>query len=557
MEEQNVQAEIDEKELEQVRDIFRTLTIAIKTFNLYPKDNPIYQKVSSEICEKFNLFFESHDELSVDIEQNSLQYRKVEVFHSDEKTDNLSLLLFADGIRQINFYKGLTAEEIKDFIDILRFAFKSETSDDDDIVTLLWEKNIKNLGYSTVEDTIDDTLAVEERFLFEESRDHQDIDEITTGGLHPELTAASIPHGIKQQALIADELNILQDEFSRLEEKALLCSAVELFFDLLEKKDDVQAFPEIVQNLGKIIDIRMKNKEIKGAIEILQELKKISVDYSTPEQTELINAVVYKAGTPEKIGTLFRESTEVNDITKYLSLLDQTSVPNMILILGELQEMKQRKLLCEVLAVFGRHDINIFSDALNDERWFLVRNIAMILGMTKEPAAVKHLEKAFRHPNLKVRREVVKALENIGSDDTKALFLVALNDEDSAIRLKALKALRRFKDPALFLTLKKNASVEELKKKPFEEKKEILESLAVLGGGSAFPVLADLFRKKGFIEKDEITEIRASAAYGLGLINTSEALSLIENETGSKKSMLREACINAMKEAQKSGNNRR
>ena len=166
MEEQNIQAEIDEKELEHVRDIFRTLTIAIKTFNLYPKDNPIYQKVSSEICEKFNLFFESHDELSVDIEQNSLQYRKVEVFHSDEKTDNLSLLLFADGIRQLSFHKGLTAEEIKDFIDILRFAFKSETSDDDDIVTLLWEKNIKNLGYSTVEDTIDDTLAVEERLSF-------------------------------------------------------------------------------------------------------------------------------------------------------------------------------------------------------------------------------------------------------------------------------------------------------------------------------------------------------------------------------------------------------
>jgi HEAT repeat protein len=158
---------------------------------------------------------------------------------------------------------------------------------------------------------------------------------------------------------------------------------------------------------------------------------------------------------------------------------------------------------------------------------------------------------------LKVRREVVKALENIGSDDAKALFLVALNDEDFSIRLKALKALRRFKDPALLPILRKNISVEELKKKPFEEKKEILETLAALGGGSAFPVLADLFRKKGFIEKDEITEIRASAAYGLGVINTPEALSLIEKETGSKKSMLREACIKALKEAQKSGNNRR
>ena len=424
-------------------------------------------------------------------------------------------------------------------------------------MTLLWEKNIKNLGYSTVEDTIDDTLAVEERYLFEESIAHQDAAEITTGALQPELTATSISQGTNQPALTADELNVLKNEFYRLEEKALVSSAIALFFDLLKKKEDVQAFPEIVQNLGKMIDIRMKDKDIKGAVEILQELKEISADYNTPEQAELIDAVVHKAGSPEKIGTLFRESIGVQDITQYLSLLDQTSVPDMILILGELQEMKQRKLLCEILAAFGRHDVNIFSDALNSEQWFLVRNIAMILGMTKEPAAVKQLEKAFRHPNFRVRREVVKALENIGSDDTKALFLVALNDEDFSIRLKALKALRRFKDPALLPILKKNASIEELKKKPFEEKKEILETLAALGGGSAFPVLSDLFRKKGFMEKDEITEIRASAAYGLGVINTPEALSLIEKETGSKKSMLREACIKALKEAQKSGNNRR
>ena len=60
------------------------------------------------------------------------------------------MLLFSDGLRQITFQKGITFDEISDFIDILRFAPKSEMSDTDDIVTLLWEKNIKNMGYAAV-----------------------------------------------------------------------------------------------------------------------------------------------------------------------------------------------------------------------------------------------------------------------------------------------------------------------------------------------------------------------------------------------------------------------
>jgi len=105
--------------------------------------------------------------------------------------------------------------------------------------------------------------------------------------------------------------------------------------------------------------------------------------------------------------------------------------------------------------------------------------------------------------------------------------------------------------------LKGNASVEELKKKTFEEKRGLLEAIAAIGGQEAFPLLADLFKKKGLLEKEEITEIRACAAYGLGLINTPEALSLIEKEKGSRKDILREACIKALRESQASGNIRK
>ena len=165
LDDQEIKTAVTEEELGVVRDIIRTITKTVKTFNVYPKDNPIYQKFATELFEKFNAFFESSDELKIDIEQYSLLCKESEVYRSEEKTDNLAMLLFSDGLRQITFQKGITYNEISDFIDILRFAPKSEMSDTDDIVTLLWEKNIKNMGYAAVEDTVDDDLVVEEALL--------------------------------------------------------------------------------------------------------------------------------------------------------------------------------------------------------------------------------------------------------------------------------------------------------------------------------------------------------------------------------------------------------
>jgi hypothetical protein len=557
MAEENVVVEVDEKELENVREILRTLATTIKTFNLYPKDNPIYQKAATEFFDKFDFFFKSNDELSLAVEQNSLLYKGREVFGGKERADNLALLLFADGIRQISFYKGMSVDEITDFIDILRVAMKSEMNDEDDIVTLLWEKNIKNMGYSTIEDIIDDTLAIEESLL-SEGIDRESFQETGTGNAVSEKQpTGAVPFATGEEVLTENDLAVLKNQFQSLEERPLLASAVKLFFEVMSSGNGDGAFPEILQNIGKIIDIRMKNKDIVGTIEIMENLNKLASGFQDPEGIKLIGHVIDKAGSPEKLKILFRESSEMETIRRYLLLLDKNSIPDIIGILGELQDMKQRKLLCEVLAESGRQDIDVFSEALNDERWYLVRNIAMVLGMTKNPAGVKLLEKVVRHPNLKVRREVLKALESIDSEDIKRLFLAALKDEDMIIRIKALKALKRIKDPSLFQTFKQYVSLEELKKKSFEEKREMLETFALLGGKNAFPVLSELFKKKGFIEKDDITEIRAAAAYGLGLVNLPEAVVLVEKESGSRKEILREACLGALREMQKSGNHRK
>jgi len=546
MADQDINTAVTEEDLGVVRDIIRTITKTVKTFNAYPKGNPIYKKFATELFEKFNAFFESSDELKIDIEQYSLLYKESEVYRSEEKTDNLAMLLFSDGLRQITFQKGITFDEISDFIDILRFAPKSEMSDTDDIVTLLWEKNITNMGYAAVEDTIDDDLVVEEALL------RNDLDqEISlgrsegTGGLL--APAANVLRSeIKVEQPTESELAALRKELADIDEKSLLSSAVGLFFGLLADEQDTEAFPEIVQNIGRIMDVRMQRKDLAGAIQILEGLKGLLAVYNTPLQREMLEHVISRAGSIENLQVLFGVSQDPVEIRQYLLHLGAQSLPQMIQMLGELNDRKQRRLLCEILAEIGKQDIDALAEVLNDEKWYLVRNIAMILGMTKEPGSVKHLEKILKHVDVRVRRETIRALEVISSGETKDLFIAALGDSDATVRIAALRALRRLKAQGLFELLSRNISRDELKNKTFAEKKELLETIAVVGGEEAFPLLSELFKKKGLIEKDEITEIRASAAYGLGLLKSKEAIFMLEKETNSKKILLRESCIKAL-----------
>jgi len=546
MDDQEIKTAVTEEELAVVRDIIRTITKTVKTFNVYPKDNPIYQKFATELFEKFNAFFESSDELKVDIEQYSLLYKESEVYRSEDKTDNIAMLLFSDGIRQITFHKGITFDEISDFIDILRLAPKSDISDDDDIVTLLWEKNIKNMGYTAVEDTVDDDLVVDEALF------RNDLDQEISQGPSAEAgaffaPAANVfPSDTKVEQLTESELAAFRKELSDIDEKSLLSSAVGLFFGLLADEQDTDAFPEIVKNIGRIMDIRMQRKDLRGAIQILEGLKGFLAVYNTPSQRGMLEHVISRAGSLENLQVLFGMSQDPVEIRQYLLLLGTQSLTQMIQLLSELDDRKQRRLLCEILAEIGKEDIDALAEALNDEKWYLVRNIVMVLGMTKEPGSVKHLEKVLKHMDVRVRRETIRALEGISSGETKDLFIAALEDSDVTVRIAALRALRRLKTPGLFEVLSRNISRDELRKKPFVEKKELLETIAVLGGEEAFPLLSELFKKKGLIEKDEITEIRASAAYGLGLLKSKEAISMLEKEANSKKTLLRESCIKAL-----------
>jgi HEAT repeat protein len=103
-----------------------------------------------------------------------------------------------------------------------------------------------------------------------------------------------------------------------------------------------------------------------------------------------------------------------------------------------------RQLSLRILAELGKASLRVFSriliddswfereegrNELTDSKWYVVRNSIFVIGSLKDSEGLAPLRLRLKDPDVRVRREIVTALEKIGCED--AVDLLALMAEDS------------------------------------------------------------------------------------------------------------------------------
>lgn len=537
--------QVSDTELSLVGDIFKTLIKTVKTFSVYPKENPVYQKFANDIFQKFDTFFQSHETLNFDIEQYSMRYKGHEVFHSEERTSNIALLLFIDGIRQLSFHRGLTFEEVIGFIETLRDAPKEENAEDD-IVTLLWEKDYEHVGYFVPEEAGGDELAIEESiFAGSDSTTTGTSGSGSGGGGSADLSITPQYLGLPRVSPSDNELNLLRQKTLLLGGESILLSALQVIFELMASEKDISNFAEYSRSIEKALDLMMEKNNPDKFMQLLKKLNSFYRSLSIPEMKHAINRIISKAGSTENIKSFSKGDHHV--FNEYLLLLNKDAIPGIIELLGEAEDRRMRRLLCNALSKFVKLDRGPFAKAIRDERWFLVRNIVTILGLSREPSGIELIKKILKHSDLRVRKAAVLALESIPSEETKKPLMILLNDPDPHIRVSALKALRRFGGRDLLARIMEHVLNEDFKERDFQEKREFLEAMGETGKEDALGILKRIFNKKSFFKREKNLQMRACAAYGLGYVGMPEAVSLLEKGANSKKRLLSDACRKALK----------
>ncbi len=541
---------LNDEELKKVKDIVQSFLKAKKILRMYPENNPVYINTLEDNFGKFKDFFYYKEELRLQIRQNEVLYDSEQVYYSPEKDDNLALFFFKDGLREITFKKGLSYEEMEDFLKIISLDFSRDVLEDD-VVTLFWEKDFQNIEY-----VVDEIMLADD-----EDYDSQNLAALEEQETGQDDLSRAYQDAFKEGADVGDisivpltdkDLQLLLKELEKdsLNKAGKLTDILFEMVYLCETREDLE---DLVGFFGDSLAFAIGRGDISDASALLLRVTEMLQDRKlTDEAKKYLQKVVPHAGS-EAVVTLLGEvldsgpEIEEKVIEEFVGLLDKNAIVPFMKVLGELKSMNARKTVIEALIHLGSRDIVTLAKGLNDSRWYVVRNIIYILRKIGDKRAVDYLLRTVRHGDIRVKKEVIRALGELGGAGVLQTLRECLDDPDGPVRSVALRALGNVRSEAAKRILLNKILDKNFNDRDFDEKKEYFEVLSRWKDDEIYGFLTGALKKKTFFRRAKNYENRACAAYCLGLMGNPDALPLLQKFRNDGNKMLKEFVYTAIK----------
>lgn len=538
------------EETKAAKDVIQVILKAKKIIRMYPENNPIYIKTIEECFGRFDNYFYYKDDLNFKIRQNEIYCGAEQVYINPEKEDNLALFFFKDGLREITFKKGLNAEEMEEFLKIISLDFERDVVEDD-IVTLLWEKDFQNIQY-----------IVDEAFLSdEEDYETKAVNEVMEKETEPDSISKAYEDAMREEEELQDvsivplsdkDLQLLLKELEK-DSQDKTGRLINILFEIFYASESNDEYIEIVNFYKNAVEFSIKHGDILLVIDTMARLRQIIADKNSNEEMKKnARRILLYCGSEAiitLIGEILDSGQEIEEkiIEDYVKYLDSTSIIPFMKILGELKSIHARKIVIDALIFLGPKDIVTLSKGLNDSRWYVVRNIIYILRKIGDKRAVDYLLKTVRHGDIRVKKEVIRALGELGGAGVIVALRDCLDDPDMQVRSASLKALGNIGSEASKRIIMDKISDKNFKEKDFDEKKEYFESLSRWKDSEVYNFLVKTIKKKSFWLSSGDYEDKACAAYCFGLIGNKDAITVLSKFKNSSNKLLREFTYMAMK----------
>jgi HEAT repeat protein len=558
-----------DEELILARDLTNTFIKAIKAFRFYPADNPTLKGFRDQLLKKFQFFLNKYQSFEIQVGEYDLSFKGKILYENRDVKASIAFLIYRDGLREIRFMQGLEEWEVQGIIDILK---QSENINqlEDDIVTLMWERDFMHISFVATDEFLDETPViipdnvdqfrknlvfkpiahhVEVDLAEEGSEERVDLDDILSKVIEEPLPFVS-DRGV--YFLTPDEVEGLRRDVESETDPTFVFNIMDILFEILALEKERESYQDAVNILLKVLDAFLTLGDFTRAADLLRRVYIILKTYDLQDwQIESIRKIIVEAGEEvriDRIGrVLEREEGRLEDVNAYLSLLQKNSIKPLLKLLGELKNSKTRRVFCDALSEIGKNAIEVFTPFTDDRRWYLVRNIIYILGRIGKEQSLPYVQRALNHEDLRVKREAIQALGLIGGQKAIGLLVRALTDNDVRVRCMAAINLGKGGKKGGLIPLLEAVQTKDFYKRESVEIKAFFNAIGMVGSNEAIPVLQQLLERKSWLGRGKTDEIRMEAANAMAMVGTPEAKAVLEEGENSKDEFIRDACTQALR----------
>jgi len=552
------------------RDLTNSFIKAIKAFRFYPPDNPTLRGFRDQLLKKFQFFLNKHHSFTLQIGEYEFSFNGKVVYENRDAKASLAFLLYKDGLRELRFMKGLEEWEVDGLLDVIKRSDHINQLEDD-LVTLVWEKDFAHISYLATDEFLeenpipipDNVDQFRKKLVLTPPAHHVEVDvfeEDTEEGLNlDEILLKTVEEPLPFVSnrsvyfLTPEEMEGLRKEVEAETHSAFVFNVTDILFEILALEKDPEPYKDVINYFNKILDALVTLGEFQKASDLLKRFYITLKTYELNDwQKEMVQKFIVGAGEAQRIELIGKildreEGIRLEDLNGYLVLLQRNSIQPLIKLLGELKNSKTRRVVCDALAEIGKNAIELITPFIDDRRWFLVRNIAYILGKIGKEQAFPYLQKAFNHEEIRVRRETIQAFGLIGGSKAVGLLIRALTDADIRIRAMAAINLGKVGKTTGLASLLEIVQSKDFPKRDATEIKAFFDAIGMVGSNEATPVLEGLLERKSLFGRGRMDEMRTGAAHALAMIGTPEAKAILEAGRNSKDESIRSACLQAIR----------
>ncbi|MDI6739348.1 MAG: HEAT repeat domain-containing protein, partial [Candidatus Edwardsbacteria bacterium] len=273
---------------------------------------------------------------------------------------------------------------------------------------------------------------------------------------------------------------------------------VELLIDALtlrlKQEVDPAHYPLVLTAIERIADSLIQKQKHALASRISQHISELLLLLADrPIAADMIR-ILDKIGDEPAIKALIQallKDAVFEQVSAVLIQKGEKAVPHLLQVVKE-SEDKDMRLKC--LYVMDKIKTGVEQQAiwaLADERWFVRRNMCLLLALQGTKASLVPLAATLDDKNARVRLEGLRALFKVGAQNSEAWLIKAASDKEPEI------------------------------------KKEAISYLGQVGTEASVDALSELYVKKDLLGRTEPSEVKKLIVTALGKIGTKNAASFM------------------------------
>jgi hypothetical protein len=564
----------------QVEELIQVLGKALRAHQLYLPNNPVYQKSLDALQVALRKLWESTDDLVLDITESELRWEGHVVYSQPSRSESLSWVFFKDGIRQITLLAGVEDGEILGVLEVIQRARALHAEDNDDLLTLLWEKDFQRVQYvfqdmiaeglaalptagdvrapTTAPAVVRDGVAAEvgrpapAGVVFAQSEEETEDEQ-------PERSRAGI---VKTEDfdttlyfLDDKEVEFLRSAVAEEYSQDLRRNVLAMIFDVMELQPYATVRTELISILESFLPYLLGATDFPSVAYVLREARAVvqRARELLPEHKQALESIPARLSQEQTLSQLlqsldeaagFASSEELGDL---FGELRPEALPTLFAWLPRLTNARVKDVVEAAVQRLAVTNASAVVAALQAKDPAAVMAAIRVAGRLKLAPAVQALAQVMQHTEPAVRVTAVQALAEIATPSAIQSLEKGLDDSDREVRIQSVRVVAQHKSRSALPRITAVVQGKTVRNADLTEKMAFFEAYGSLVGEGGVAALDGMLNSGGFLKRKEDPEVRACAAMALGRIASAAARDSLQRALQDKDPLVRNAVSRALR----------